>query len=282
MTDDTPHGQVPEALNQLFEKLEDCIYEWSNYVRADDAPTTLPKYTAGAIKDLRVAVAELYHRALRNAHVQNPAEQGAYETGWKDGYKHGAWSAQLTPPTAAPSDAELYPLIEKHFGMVPRRDDTVIDRRTGRCHDAQRYRDFAADLLSARAQPTPPAVVEPTELSPDFTDTARAALLWVLWHHQGGSSPVGQPIRFALGMGKHDRLNEHQLAEAKRWERLHPVSPSVFPRGPELLTDGQIDAIWKEKPRYHAAPIGVTDIEFARDIEAAAHGIGIKNGDGHG
>ena len=75
--------------------------------------------------------------------------------------------------SAAPSDAELFPLIEKHFGMVPRRDDTVIDRRTGRCHDAQRYRDFAADLLSARAQPTPPAVVEPTELSPDFTDTAR-------------------------------------------------------------------------------------------------------------
>ena len=74
MTNPTPHGQVPEALNQLFEKLEDCIYEWSNYVRADDAPTTLPKYTAGAIKDLRVAVAELYHRALRNAHVQNPTK----------------------------------------------------------------------------------------------------------------------------------------------------------------------------------------------------------------
>ena len=40
--------------------------------------------------------------------------------------------------SAAPSDAELFPLIEKHFGMVPRRDDTVIDRRTGRFHDAQR------------------------------------------------------------------------------------------------------------------------------------------------
>lgn len=128
----------------------------------------------------------------------------------------------------------------------------------------------------------PQAVVEPPELSPDFTDTARAALLWVLWHHQGGNSPVGQPIRFALGMGQHDRLNEHQLAEAKRWERLHQVNPSVFPRGPELLTDGQIDAIWREKPRYHAAPIGVTDIEFARDIEAAAHGIGIKKGDRNG
>lgn len=36
-----------------------------------------------------------------------------------------------------------------------------------------------------RAQPMAPAVVEPLELSPDFTDTARAALLWVLWHHHG-------------------------------------------------------------------------------------------------
>ena len=185
--------------------------------------------------------------------------------------------AQLTPPTAAQSDAELYPLIEKHFGMVPRRDDTVIDRRTGRCHDAQRYRDFAADLLSARAQPTPPAVAEPTELSPDFTDTARAALLWVLWHHQGGSSPVGQPIRFALGMGKHDRLNEHQLAEAKRWERLHPVNPSVFPRGPEPLTDGQIKAIHQELCNTVGSWYG----SVARAVEAA-HGIGIKDGDSHG
>lgn len=32
--------------------------------------------------------------------------------------------------SAAPTDAELFPLIEKHFGMVPRRDDTVIDWRT--------------------------------------------------------------------------------------------------------------------------------------------------------
>ena len=102
-----------------------------------------------------------------------------------------------------------------------------------------------ADAIAAWNTRTPqPAQAQagavPPELSPDFTDTARAALLWVLWHHQGGSSPVGQPIRFALGMGQHDRLNEHQLAEAKRWERLHPVNPSVFPRGPEPLTNEQI------------------------------------------
>ena len=52
---------------------------------------------------------------------------------------------------------------------------------------------------------------------PDFTDTGRAALLWVLWHHQGGSSPVGQAVRFALGMGQFDRLNEQQLSQAKSW-----------------------------------------------------------------
>lgn len=52
---------------------------------------------------------------------------------------------------------------------------------------------------------------------PEFTDTSRAALLWVLWHHQGGSSPVGQAVRFALGMGQHDRLSEAQLAAAKAW-----------------------------------------------------------------
>lgn len=58
------------------------------------------------------------------------------------------------------------------------------------------------------------------EMSPEFTDTARAALLWVLWHHQGGSSPVGQPIRYTLGMGAHEPLSEHQVHEAQRWAAL--------------------------------------------------------------
>ena len=93
-----------------------------------------------------------------------------------------ALAAQQAAPVAqgdAPSDAELFPLIEKHFGMVPRRDDTVIDRRTGRFHDAQRYRDFAADLLSARAQPTPPAVVVPlTEEQRSDIATAAAGFNW--------------------------------------------------------------------------------------------------------
>ena len=48
----------------------------------------------------------------------------------------------------------------------------------------------------------------------------------------------------------------------------------------EPLTGEQIAAIWAQKPRYHAAPIGKTDIEFARAIERA-HGIGIKKGDSY-
>jgi hypothetical protein len=57
---------------------------------------------------------------------------------------------------------------------------------------------------------------------PEFTDTARNALLWVLWHHQGGSSPVGQAIRFALGMGQFDRLSTEQVARAKSWAEPIP------------------------------------------------------------
>lgn len=42
-----------------------------------------------------------------------------------------------------------------------------------------------------------------------------AALLWVLWHHQGGSSPVGQPIRRLLGIEQHAHLSNEQLQAAK-------------------------------------------------------------------
>ena len=34
------------------------------------------------------------------------------------------------------------------------------------------------------------------------------------------------------------------------------------------LSDDQIVNIWGREPRYHAAPVGSTDIAFARDIEA--------------
>ena len=46
-------------------------------------------------------------------------------------------------------------------------------------------------------------------------DELLSALLWVLWHHQGGSSDTGQPIRKLLGIGQHERLTNEQLLLAK-------------------------------------------------------------------
>ena len=66
-------------------------------------------------------------------------------------------------------------------------------------------------------------------MSPELTDSGRAALLWVLWHHQGGSSPVGQPIRFALGMGRHERMTDVQIAKAKLWGGLNSGLPGYRP-----------------------------------------------------
>lgn len=84
---------------------------------------------------------------------------------------------------------------------------------------------------------------EPQEMSPEFTDSARAALLWVLWHHQGASSKIGQPIRFALGMGQYDRLTEHQVKEAKRWNGAYPDAPAASPPSREPLTPQAVEAL---------------------------------------
>lgn len=75
-----------------------------------------------------------------------------------------------------------------------------------------------------------PPAGEAVEMSPEFTDTARAALAWVLWHHQGGSSPVGQPIRFALGMGAHDPLPDWRITEAVRYANLFGWTTDDFHR----------------------------------------------------
>jgi len=48
------------------------------------------------------------------------------------------------------------------------------------------------------------------------------ALLWALYHAQGGSSPVGQPIRKLLGIGQYDRLTGDQLAAAKAFGNTPP------------------------------------------------------------
>lgn len=58
--------------------------------------------------------------------------------------------------------------------------------------------------------------LEPSSVSAQ----SRALLLNVLWHHQGGSSRAGQPIRRMLGISQHADLTGEQVAEAKRIEKI--------------------------------------------------------------
>ena len=48
-----------------------------------------------------------------------------------------------------------------------------------------------------------------------LTDQMRGLLLWVLYHHQGGSSTIGQPIRKLLGIGEHDHMTRQQVEKAQ-------------------------------------------------------------------
>lgn len=47
-------------------------------------------------------------------------------------------------------------------------------------------------------------------------ETIENLLLWVLYHHQGGSSTVGQPIRRFFGFGQFDHLTPEQVERAKK------------------------------------------------------------------
>lgn len=62
---------------------------------------------------------------------------------------------------------------------------------------------------------------------------SHAMLLNILWHHQGASSNVGQPIRQMLGIGQYDRMTDEQVAAA-RWIDSLLARPSV-PDGWQLV-----------------------------------------------
>lgn len=55
-----------------------------------------------------------------------------------------------------------------------------------------------------------PLFATPQQAAPEL-DRLRALLLWTLYHHQGASSQIGQPIRAALGIGQHHNLTPEQV-----------------------------------------------------------------------
>lgn len=58
----------------------------------------------------------------------------------------------------------------------------------------------------------------------------RGALYWNLWHHQGGSSEIGQRIRRILGMTPHQRMTEDQIREGKAWAARNGAWPAANPQ----------------------------------------------------
>lgn len=144
-----------------------------------------------------------------------------------------------------PTDAELLALIEKHLGFKPRRDDTVIDPRTGRFHDVQRYRDMKADILAKWG--TPPAVEEPFG--------------WLYeWTH---SSATGRADETYTGFTKDEQ-------HARKHDNCRAVyttpQPTKAQAGAVPLTDEQIDSLlWK----YGYDP----DDEHMAAMLKEAHGI---------
>jgi len=70
----------------------------------------------------------------------------------------------------------------------------------------------------------------PAPVTHDLANTA--PLLWVLWNHLGGSSPIGQPIRQYLGMDQFERMTEDQIQAAKQYrDDLMPEATTPVPAG---------------------------------------------------
>lgn len=191
------------------------------------------------------------------------------------------YAAPVAAPVAQPPEPDMrHPKIQRLIGAKARCEielglveQLVEDPSFDATSMGMEYWGPLHDRLKAALEAAPVAQ-PPDEISPEFTDTARAALLWVLWHHQGGSSPIGQPLRFALGMDAHSSLNEWQIADAKRWAALTKSTTAEFRCAAPVaqpLTDEQIRAIHQHLCNTE----GSSYMTMARAIERA-HGIAPK------
>ncbi|WP_186257827.1 hypothetical protein [Burkholderia gladioli] len=126
-------------------------------------------------------------------------------------------------------------------GMLPPQEPTIaITELLSRCDDPddrdevlesiQAFADIRANQALFEVYDSP---VVPVHVDTEFTEHARAALSWVLFHHQGFNSPIGLPLRFALGMGRDEHLNDAQIAAARRTAEL-----CRFPGAQAVAADG--------------------------------------------
>lgn len=120
------------------------------------------------------------------------------------------------------------------------------------------------------AQPSP-AAVEPVAQQQPTSPDVHDALLFCLWHHQGGSSKIGQPIRAALGIGEFDRLTDDQLAAAKRIQSA--ITSQPLPQEREPLTKERHHAIMESAINGKSEMGDMEYVAWIIDATERAHGI---------
>jgi Lar family restriction alleviation protein len=196
--------------------------EW--WVECDDCAAT-----TGGMEATKAEAIAAWNRRAVSLVAEAPREPVAWRDCWGDPHRTrqaaiNSDDSEEPPPLYAALPASLAPMPEEC--SVSQWSSRCCERGTKGC-----------TVSHLRTAPRPTLSDEQIE----FTDSARGALLWVLWHHQGGSSAVGQPIRFALGMGQHERLSGAQVAEAKRWDALMSetarAKASASPQQPEQKPD---------------------------------------------
>lgn len=176
---------------------------------------------------------------LRALKTNAATQDGVHEK--QDGVSAPAFAAPFEQPSAKQTDAE--PVAWIVTDPAANREDNANITTDSRVADGWRNFWTVVPLYAAPQVPTSgrdgelapdaplPAGAAPSSIAPvaqqqPTSEDVRDALLFCLWHHQGGSSKIGQPIRAALGIRPHEPLNAEQLDRAKRVQSaLSAIAP---------------------------------------------------------
>jgi len=90
----------------------------------------------------------------------------------------------------------------------------------GLCHNDFTETNMHSDVLKYDGRLTDPLYKTGEDAECAECEHLRGLLLWTLYHHQGGHSEVGQPIRRALGIGQYDHMTPEQIEAAKDAAKL--------------------------------------------------------------
>ena len=175
---------------------------------------------AGALPELDVPLALKRDWINRHGSVNEQGER--IGTAWHMVINDAAlWGQQQGWEAARADRPPAEPVIDRTelcriWNEVESHDETSGDAME---------RLYRAGFQAGISAQTPPAEPTPSADSLDHLSD-RAAVLWVLWHHQGGGSPIGQPLRRFLGLGQHERLGAASTQLAQRWHDSFVAGPA--------------------------------------------------------